>query len=313
MLNFFVNFSFRMILLLPWNGIKNTTPCVQYFLSMQSLTEHFLGLALPVFKFLLSMAALREIVTQSPGNRLYRLTRYGEGKSMEGAIRVAIICSNRILRESLAYELSQQTGMTVIRSIAEACEILQEVAQLRPDVIITEFSSLGRDKLDDTRQLRTVYPEAKILIIGLNELEPELLECIEAGALGCLSLDASLEELHAHIRAVAAGGALCSPKVAKFLFNLITESAYKRERLQALNLTHLTRREREIVTLIEEGLSNKEIAAYLKIELQTVKNHVHNILEKLKVSNRREVAKYAREQGLLRSLDRVPVARVTKT
>jgi DNA-binding NarL/FixJ family response regulator len=227
---------------------------------------------------------------------------------MEGTIKVAIICTNRLLRESLVYELSQQTCMTVVHSAAEVREIAQGTSQLSPDVIITEFSSLRRDQLEDTQQLRTVYPEAKLLVIGLNELESELLECIELGALGCLSLDSSLEDLHNHIRALAAGGALCSPKITKFLFSLITENACERERLQVLNLTHLTRREREILALIEEGLSNKDIAVYLKIELQTVKNHVHNLLEKLQLSNRREAAKYAREKGLIRSLDRVPAA-----
>jgi DNA-binding NarL/FixJ family response regulator len=200
--------------------------------------------------------------------------------------------------------------MKVVHSVAEVREIAQGRSQLSPDVIITELSSLRRDQLEDTQQLRIVYPEAKLLVIGLNELESEFLECIELGVSGCLSLDSSLEDLHNHIRALAAGGALCSPKITKFLFSLITENACERERLQVLNLTHLTRREREILALIEEGLSNKEISVYLKIELQTVKNHVHNLLDKLQLSNRREAAKYAREKGLIRSIDRVPAARV---
>jgi len=229
---------------------------------------------------------------------------------MEGTIKVAIICTNRLLRESLVYELSQQTCMNVVHSVAEVREITQGRSKLSPDVMITEFSSLRRDQLEDIQQLRIVYPEAKLLVIGLNELESEFLQCIELGAFGCLSMDSSLEDLHDHIRALAAGGALCSPKITKFLFSLITENACERAQLQALHLTHLTRREREILALIEEGLSNKEIAADLKIELQTVKNHVHNLLEKLQLSNRREAAKYARERSLIRRLDRIPATRV---
>ena len=226
---------------------------------------------------------------------------------MDGVIRVAIICLNRVLREGLANELSQQTDMTVIFSVAEVHELLQEMPQLRPDAIITEFSSLGRDRLGDTQQLCAAYPEAKILIIGMSELETEFIGCIESGASGCLSHDASLEDLHNHIRTVSEGGALCSPSVTKFLFDQIVDNARNKKRLKALNLIHLTRREREVIALIEEGLSNKEISAYLKIELQTVKNHVHNILGKLKLSSRKEAAKYAREKDLLRGLDRIPV------
>jgi two-component system nitrate/nitrite response regulator NarL len=219
---------------------------------------------------------------------------------MEGVIRIVIIHRKRLLREGLAFVLSQQPGIAVISSVAEACEVLGEIAGLRPDVIIIEFSLPERDGLGDLRQIRKTFPEViKVLMIGLSDLASDVLACIEAGASGYLPQEASLEDLISSIRAVAAGEAFCSPKVAGFLFTRIAQRARERERLQALNLTHLTRREREVIALIEEGLSNKEIAVRLQIELQTVKNHVHNILEKLQLDSRREVARYAREQGLV--------------
>jgi DNA-binding NarL/FixJ family response regulator len=233
-----------------------------------------------------------------------------KGKIVQGTIELLIICTHRLLRESLANELSQQACMTMVHCAADTREVIQNPSGFRPDVIITEIASLRRDRLADIQQLRTLYPESKLLIIGLSEFESEFLECIEAGALGCLSLDASLEDLYHHIEVIASGGALCSPQAIKILFTLISNHAGKREEDDALNSTHLTRREREIIALIEEGLSNKEIATYLEIELQTVKNHVHNILEKLQVSNRREAAKYAREKRLMRSLERLPMGRV---
>jgi DNA-binding NarL/FixJ family response regulator len=174
------------------------------------------------------------------------------------------------------------------------------MTRLCPDVIIMDLALLGRDGLEEIRQLRETFSEVKILIMGLTEQESDILACIEAGAAGYLSQEASLEDLLKNIRAVAAGEALCAPKMVGFLFARIAEDARERERLQALGLTQLTCREREIVTLIEEGLSNKEIAVRLQIELQTVKNHVHNILEKLQLDNRREAAQHARKQGLLR-------------
>jgi DNA-binding NarL/FixJ family response regulator len=219
---------------------------------------------------------------------------------MKGAIRIVIIHRKRLVREGLAFVLSQQQGIAVVSSVAKACEVLGEMARLCPDVIIIELALPERDGLDDLRQIRRTFPGvARVLMIGLSELASDVLACIEAGASGYLPQEASLEDFIRSIRAVAAGETLCSPKVAGFLFTHIAQRALERERLQALNLTHLTRREHEVIALIEEGLSNKEIAVRLQIELQTVKNHVHNILEKLQLDSRREVARYAREHGLV--------------
>lgn len=218
---------------------------------------------------------------------------------MKGAVRVAISHRKRLFRDGLAFALSQQQDLTVVGSVAEACELLGEMERLRPDVLVLELSLPGREGLGEARRIRQAAPEIKILMIGLSELESDVLACIEAGAAGYLPQEASLEDLLHHIRAVAAGETLCSPKVARFLFSWIAEGARKRDRFQAPSLTHLTRREREIIALIEEGASNKEIAVRLQIAIQTVKNHVHNILEKLQLDSRREVARYVREQGLL--------------
>jgi DNA-binding NarL/FixJ family response regulator len=195
--------------------------------------------------------------------------------------------------------LSQQQNVTVIGSGAEASEILGGTTRLCPDVIIIDFTLVGRDGLEETRQLCEPSSAVKILVMGLTEQESEAVACIEAGAAGYLSQEASLEDLLKNIRAVVAGEALCTPKMISLLFARVAEDARERERLQALGITHLTCREREILTIIEKGLSNKEIAVHLRIELQTVKNHVHNILEKLQLGNRRAAALHARKHGLL--------------
>ncbi len=218
---------------------------------------------------------------------------------MGRAIRVAIIHRKRLLREGLAFALSQQQTIAVVGSVAKASEILGELDRLCPEVILIDFSLPERDGLWEARLIRKAFPEVKILIMGLPELESDVLACIEAGAAGYLPQEASLEDLFNNIQAVAAGEALCSPRVTGFIFSWIAEGTRARERLQALGLVHLTRREREIIALVKEGLSNKDIAVHLRIELQTVKNHVHNILEKLQLHSRREVAQYARKQGLL--------------
>jgi two-component system nitrate/nitrite response regulator NarL len=221
-----------------------------------------------------------------------------EGRNMGEAIRVVIIHRKRLLREGLTFALSQQPNIIVVGSVAKASEILGDLDGLRPKVILIDFSLPERDGLGEARLIRKASSGVQILMMGLTELESDVLACIEAGAVGYLPQEASLADLLNNIQAVAAGEAFCSPRVAGFLFSWIAEGIRARERLQTLGLVHLTHREREIVALIEEGLSNKDIAVRLRIELQTVKNHVHNVLEKFQFHSRREVAQYAREQGL---------------
>ena len=221
---------------------------------------------------------------------------------MENDIRVGLIHRNRLFREGLAVVLSQQQDISVVTCLAEAKEAFGDIEKLRPDVLLLDFSQRGQEGLQEARQLHEAAPEAKLLLMGLTESESDALACIEAGAAGLLQREASLEELVHSIRAVVAGEARCSPKVVALLFSQIAQEAHTRKRLQVPGLPHLTSRERQILGLIEEKYSNKEIAVRLHIEVQTVKNHVHNILEKLQLHTRREAAWYAREQGLLRNL-----------
>jgi two-component system, NarL family, nitrate/nitrite response regulator NarL len=215
-------------------------------------------------------------------------------------LQVVVIHRHRLFREGLVYALAQQPSVTVLDVAVEAAEVLEKLKILRPDLIIMDFSFQGQHGFEGLKQLHRHFPEVKILVMGLPELESEILACIEAGASGYLPQEASLDDLLCHMQAVVAGEAFCSPKVAGFLFTWIREEARKRERFRLLDLVNLTRRELEILTLLEEGLSNKEIAMRLHIEVQTVKNHVHNVLKKLQIEDRREAARYAREQGLMR-------------
>ena len=218
---------------------------------------------------------------------------------MERAIRVLIIHRNRLLRDGLNFILAQQQSITVARAVGQAGPILEDLERLRPDVIILDLCMPGREGLGETRLIREILPDVKILMMGMTESESDFLACIEAGATGYLPQDASLEDLLNNIHAVATGEALCSPKVAGLVFSRLAGARRESEIRQVLGLPNLTRRELEIISLIEEGLSNKEIAVLLHIEIQTVKNHVHNILEKLQLGGRKEAARYARERGLL--------------
>jgi len=222
-------------------------------------------------------------------------------RAQEDGIRILIIHRSRLIREGFAFVLDHQESMSVIGSVAGVGEVVGDLEQIRPAVILLDLCLPDRGGLRDAQRIREVLPGAKILMTGLSELESDVLACFEAGAAGYLPQEASLEELLNSIQAVAAGEVLCSPKVTALLVSRIAEASRERELRRVQGLPNLTRRELEIIALIEEGLSNKEIAVRLAIEIPTVKTHIHNILEKLQLDGRREAAQYVRERGLLRS------------
>jgi DNA-binding NarL/FixJ family response regulator len=219
---------------------------------------------------------------------------------MENVIRVALIHPNLLFREGLAIALSQQPDMTVVSCLDEGDNVLAEVEKLCPDVAILDFSQQGGEGLRQALQLRKASLGTKLVLMGLTASEGDVLAGVEAGATGLLQREASLEELLQAIRTVVAGEVRFSQRIAALLYSHFVEGTHARTRLQRPSLPRLTSRERQILALIEEGFSNKEIAVRLQIEVQTVKNHVHNILEKLQMRSRREAALYARQQGLLR-------------
>lgn len=138
-------------------------------------------------------------------------------------------------------------------------------------------------------------------MVGVPDTEQDILTCIECeGAAGYLLMNASLEDLLNNIKAIMKGEALCSPRIASLAFSRVSSLARQMRAggPSTNNGTGLTRREAEIVKLIDGGLSNKEIAVRLHIEVSTVKNHVHNILDKLQLHNRYSAVKLLKEQGI---------------
>lgn len=221
------------------------------------------------------------------------------GKRIRAMIRTFVIRANRLFREGLCAYLDQQQDVTVLGVSSDAEGFLRAVSNPAPDCVIVDLRLPGREGLADTRQIRSIVNDAKVLLLGVPELESDIMACIEAGASGYLPPDASLDLLLENLRAIVAGDALCSPAVAARLIARLTQTSGDSQQAQKPAVPHLTSRERQILALLEQGLANKEIAGQLAIELQTVKNHVHNILAKLELSDRRQLARRAREWGLV--------------
>jgi len=208
-------------------------------------------------------------------------------------IRVAIVADIRLYREGLARILERQPNISVVATAATSDGSLAPLSQLAPDLILIDMAM--PDSPAAIRRVAVAAPGAKVVSLSVREGEDhgDVLASAEAGAIAYVPREASLEDLVAVIECAVRGEAVCSPRVAGALLRRIAALATdgRSDRVQA----HLTSREREIMGLIDEGLSNKEIAKRLRIEVATVKNHVHNILEKLQVHRRGEAA--ARVRG----------------
>jgi two-component system, NarL family, nitrate/nitrite response regulator NarL len=210
-------------------------------------------------------------------------------------IRVVISASVRLYREGLAEILSRPEGIDVVGSAGSPLETAEVIERLRPDVVVLDATAPGG--LDEVRQLARGNGDAKLVVLTVSDEEADLIAYAEAGVSGFITHEDSPAELTEAIRSVARGELRCSPRLAGTLLRRVTTLAA--DRPAAPGGVRFTPRELEVFRLLYEGLSNKQIAARLHIELPTVKHHVHHILEKLDVGRRGEAVARARRDGLL--------------
>lgn len=201
-------------------------------------------------------------------------------------IRLFILAEVRLYREGMTQSLSSRNRLTVVGAVGTLEETLALLDAGTPDAIVVDMAT--RDALSAIRTLRDRAPAIPLVGLGVDEVEGEILACAEAGLAGYVPCDASLDELVARIESVCRGELVCTPKIAASLFRRL---ALPRPGISPpLKSLTLTVRERDVLALIDAGLSNKEIASRLNIEVSTVKNHVHNVLDKLHVTSRAEAA-----------------------
>jgi two-component system nitrate/nitrite response regulator NarL len=200
-------------------------------------------------------------------------------------IRVLIAADVRLYGEGIRLLLERESGIEVAGTAGSAADALRQVAELCPDLALVD--SAMPNSIDLIRAIRRAASAVKIVALGVPELDRDIISCVEAGISGYVTRDGSRSDLVAAVRSVARGEALCSPRVAASLLEHV--AALARDRPSAPR-DGLTRRELQVVRLIDEGLSNKEIAGRLCIEVPTVKSHVHSILGKLGVHRRGEAA-----------------------
>ena len=201
---------------------------------------------------------------------------------------ILIIEECRLLCDALAGALSVLSWVRSVSGVYSLTEALEVSSAVQPEIVLLSMQSEDPEVcVAAFRQSNSATP---IIAVSVAETEAEILACAELGVAGMLPRTGSLDDLEMIVASVMRGETVCSPRVAGVLLRRVTALATVQTEMPSSQDGHLTPREREVLTLIKLGWSNKQIAQNLRIEVRTVKNHVHNLLEKLRVTRRGEAA-----------------------
>jgi DNA-binding NarL/FixJ family response regulator len=209
-------------------------------------------------------------------------------------ITVAIVDDNRLVREALAAMLGRLPDVQIVAAASANADVLDGEA---PDVLLLDAGLGDEDSLNVAASIAKRRSGTKVVIMDLMPTNEDIVQFVNAGVAGFVLKDATFDEFVATIRAVAAGDKVLPPRMTETLFSQIALGGDARGRERVLEDVRMTRREREVIELIGEGLSNKEIAQRLNIAAHTVKSHVRNVMEKLALHTRLQIAAFARRDG----------------
>jgi DNA-binding NarL/FixJ family response regulator len=210
-------------------------------------------------------------------------------------ISIGIIEDNRLVREGLIGLLSNVSDVRVVASASgDETAMLPDV---KAQVVLLDVGLSHGHSLRVAKQIRQDWPDSRVILMDVLPIYEDLVQFVNAGVSGFVMKDATLEDLISTVRAVAQGGQVLPPQMATTLFARIATDAVVRGRPEALEAVRMTPREREVINLIAEGLSNKEIATRLEIATDTVKSHVRNVMEKLMLHTRLQIAAFAHRES----------------
>lgn len=208
-------------------------------------------------------------------------------------ITVFIADDHAVLREGLVFVLQSDTDVRVIGMASNGRDAVREVARLRPDVVLLDISMPEMNGVEAARQIRKRSPATRIVILSMHATSEHVFHALQAGAHGYLLKESAGSELVAAVRAVHAGRRYLSPKVAEIVAGQIAQPPGKSP------VTRLSRREREILQLVAEGCSSREIAARLNLSPKTVDTYRSRLMQKLKITDVAGLIKFAIRHGII--------------
>jgi len=213
---------------------------------------------------------------------------------LKSTYRVLIVDDHELARKAMRMILAADPSFEIIGEGSNGLEAVELTEQLMPDLILMDIGMPEMDGLEATRVIKERYPYVKIVMVTVSDEVTDLFEAFKKGAQGYLLKNIKPELWLDYLKAIAADDASIPKEIALRILN-----EFKMEANASLQ-TELTQREQEILSLVAKGYSNREIADQLFISEYTVKNHLKNILQKLHLSNRVQLARYAYERGLMK-------------
>lgn len=211
---------------------------------------------------------------------------------------VYLLAENRLLREALLRILSKKDDIRVVGAGPYRPDIVEQIVATQANVVVLDSVSQVLAEQGAVRELHLLNPAIKVVMVGMEAEEAVFLRVVQAGALGYILKDASAVEVARTIRAVAAGEAVCPSTLSTALFQWVVRHKTAIPGLHLKTTLGLSRREQQLVGLIQQGLTNKEMAGQLNLSEQTVKNHVHRMLRKVGAPDRLAIVEACRNEGL---------------
>ena len=209
-------------------------------------------------------------------------------------IQILLIEDNKILQDGISALLKKQSDMNVVSIIFNEKDILELISKLNTDIVLLDRGLPNQNNLNIIKSIKKDCPRPKIIVMDINQSQTDIFEYVEAGVSGFMLEDISSKEFLKTIRSVYQGDNILPPYLTDALFSQIIKHEVDESDLSSFNkIVQLTKREKQVMKLISDGDSNKEIAQKLQISTSTAKSHVHNILEKLSLSTRVQIAKHA--------------------
>lgn len=213
-------------------------------------------------------------------------------------IQILLIEDNRLLRDGIASMLKKQPDMHVVATVGNGENILLMIGKNKPNIILLDLGLRNQNSLQIVRLTRQHFPKIKLIVMDLIPLQADVFEFVQAGVSGFILKDAHIAEFFKTIRSVYNGAQVLPPHLTGSLFSQIVEHAINGSKPSVIEESvSMTKRERQVIELISDGATNKEIAQKLHLSTYTVKSHVHNILEKLALNTRVQIAKHAHLAG----------------
>ncbi|MDQ7818867.1 MAG: response regulator transcription factor [Melioribacteraceae bacterium] len=219
-------------------------------------------------------------------------------------IRLLLIEDNRLLRDGILGILKPHKDIVIVAASAEGKNTLLKIQQLKPNVVLLDLGLRSQNSLHVVEIVKKDFPEAKIIVMDLAPVQADILQYVKAGANGFILKDASLKDFLITIRAVAEGSTVLPPLLVDSLFSQIVDHAVREGKSKLKEAVRMTKREREVIGLLSEGMSNKEIGHRIRVSIYTVKSHIHNIMEKLALHTRLEIANYSYTTATLKTISK---------